>query len=146
MTRIKDSHYAIGVMLESRATDLLRKGSLEFATQNFNPRGIFGRVIMLTPYKSDLEIAPTISRYGLEIRYHGGRIGRPFLLPINCFNKSVALIRCYEAVGRRRARQSFALSDLPEQHDPIFEALLRNEPMHLTQLLSDPNYLESQKT
>lgn len=92
---------AIGVMLESRATDLLRKGTLEFAIQNFNPRGSFERVIMLTPYKSDLDIAHTASEYGLEIRYHGGRIGRPFILPIAAWrlrkiikDEDIRVLRC----------------------------------------------------
>ena len=101
MTRSQVHHDAIGVMLESRATDLLRKGSLEFATQNFNPEGTFGRTIILTPYKTDLEIAPIISRYGLEIRYHGGRIGRPFSLPIAAWRlrkiirgEDIRVLRC----------------------------------------------------
>lgn len=84
---------SIGIVVESRIKDLERKGVLVSSFPMFNPEDMFDGIVFLTPYKDDLELAQTLGDEGAAVVCHGGRIRRPWTLPLAVFRIALAVRR-----------------------------------------------------
>lgn len=86
----------IGIVLESRLSDLDSKGVLGAADAIYNPGDIFERVVLLSPYQEDVRF----SHEGREVFCHGGRLRYPWTLPLAVWRIWMILRRRHISVLR----------------------------------------------
>ena len=70
---------ALGVVTESRFSDLYSKGVLTLGSATYDPSGTFDRVVVFTPYAEDLVLSEEMERKNIHLIYHGGRARKPWL-------------------------------------------------------------------
>jgi glycosyltransferase involved in cell wall biosynthesis len=85
---------ALGVVIESRLSDLVAKGVLASPRTVYDPGSVFDRVVVLTPYAEDLTLAETMTAAGIDLVCHGGRAGQPWTLPL-------AILRIARSIRKR---------------------------------------------